>query len=70
MGLSAGISCRELPVLTFSTTLLASEKDVDLAVKSSRKAFETVWGLHAKPTWRGQLLWRLADLMERVCVCT
>ncbi|KAG8955661.1 aldehyde dehydrogenase (NAD(P)(+)) ald5 [Tulasnella sp. 424] len=44
---------------------LASEKDVDLAVKSSRKAFETVWGLHSKPTWRGQLLWRLADLMER-----
>ncbi|KAG8907975.1 aldehyde dehydrogenase (NAD(P)(+)) ald5, partial [Tulasnella sp. 408] len=44
---------------------LASERDVDIAVGSSRKAFETVWGVHAKPTWRGQLLSRLADLMER-----
>jgi acyl-CoA reductase-like NAD-dependent aldehyde dehydrogenase len=44
---------------------LASARDIDIAVASSRKAFNGPWRQLA-PTQRGKLLFRLADLMERV----
>jgi aldehyde dehydrogenase (NAD+) len=43
----------------------ASEKDVDEAVASARKAFEETWGLHTNGTARAQLLHKLADLIEK-----
>lgn len=44
---------------------LATEEDIDIAVRSSRKAFNTSWGKHVTGTERGRLLYKLADLMER-----
>uniref|UniRef100_A0A093VSU8 Aldehyde dehydrogenase n=1 Tax=Talaromyces marneffei PM1 TaxID=1077442 RepID=A0A093VSU8_TALMA len=40
------------------------EKDVDIAVKAARKAFEGEWK-HVTPSDRGRLLVRLADFLER-----
>lgn len=42
----------------------ATEKDVDIAVASARKAFEGVWR-QVTPAQRGQYLLKLADLVER-----
>ncbi|OQV03996.1 hypothetical protein CLAIMM_08951 [Cladophialophora immunda] len=39
-------------------------EDVDVAVKAARKAFEGGWA-DSDPAWRGSLLLRLADLMEK-----
>ncbi|KAJ7474916.1 aldehyde dehydrogenase [Mycena latifolia] len=44
---------------------LGSAKDVDIAVKAAHKAYKTTWGLKCPGTTRGQLLTRLADLIER-----
>ncbi|KDQ14746.1 hypothetical protein BOTBODRAFT_32498 [Botryobasidium botryosum FD-172 SS1] len=44
---------------------VASEADIDIAVASSRKAFNTVWGRNAPASTRVHLLNRLADLLER-----
>ncbi|GJJ07507.1 hypothetical protein Clacol_001709 [Clathrus columnatus] len=43
----------------------ASAKDIDIAVASARKAFQTTWGKNVLPTERARLLNRLADLIER-----
>lgn len=43
----------------------ASKADVDTAVESSRKAFEKLWSKVITPAQRGNLLWKLADLMQR-----
>lgn len=40
-------------------------KDVDLAVAAARKAFETGPWRRMNPSQRGQLLWRLAELVEK-----
>lgn len=40
------------------------EEDVDLAVAAAQKAFDTTWGLNASGPKRGELLWKLAQLME------
>ncbi|CAE6466334.1 unnamed protein product [Rhizoctonia solani] len=42
-----------------------SEKDVDLAVQAAQKAYDTVWGLNVSGIKRGQILIRLAELIER-----
>ncbi|KAJ5819466.1 Aldehyde dehydrogenase [Penicillium riverlandense] len=42
----------------------ATEKDVDIAVKAAREAFEGVWHT-VTPSDRGRMLTRLADLFER-----
>ena len=42
----------------------ATEKDVDLAVKAARAAFEGEWR-QTTPAVRGQLLNKLADLAEK-----
>ncbi|KLU89404.1 aldehyde dehydrogenase [Magnaporthiopsis poae ATCC 64411] len=42
----------------------ATEKDVDIAVKAARKAFEGVWK-QTTPQQRGILLTKLADLVEK-----
>ena len=42
----------------------ATEKDVDIAVSSARKTFETSWR-HVTPEQRGRYLVKLADLVER-----
>lgn len=42
----------------------ASAKDIDIAVKEARKAFQTVWGLNVPGFKRGQMLMRLAELIE------
>ncbi|PFH45469.1 hypothetical protein AMATHDRAFT_9185 [Amanita thiersii Skay4041] len=42
-----------------------STKDVDVAVAAAKKAYKTVWGLHTPGYERGQLLGKLADLMEK-----
>ena len=43
----------------------ATEEDVDIAVEAAQKAFETTWGLNASGSVRSDLLWKLAQLMER-----
>jgi aldehyde dehydrogenase (NAD+) len=43
----------------------ATAQDVDLAVEAAQKAFDTVWGLKASGSKRSNLLWKLADAMER-----
>ena len=43
---------------------LADLSDVDVAVASARKAFNTTWGLHAPGHKRAKLLAKLADIME------
>jgi len=43
----------------------ATEEDVDIAVEAAQKAFETTWGLNAPGSVRTDLLWKLAQLMER-----
>jgi len=42
----------------------ASEKDVDIAVKAARAAFEGGWRT-STPQTRGHLLFKLADLFEQ-----
>ncbi|KAF7717768.1 Aldehyde dehydrogenase [Penicillium ucsense] len=42
----------------------ATEKDVDVAVKAAREAFEGAWH-HVTPSDRGRMLTKLADLFER-----
>ncbi|EPS32996.1 Aldehyde dehydrogenase [Penicillium oxalicum] len=42
----------------------ATEKDVDIAVKAAREAFEGAWH-HVTPSDRGRMLTKLADLFER-----
>jgi aldehyde dehydrogenase (NAD+) len=43
----------------------ATEEDVDIAVEAAQKAFETTWGLNAPGAVRSNLLWKLAQLLER-----
>ncbi|CEH17557.1 aldehyde dehydrogenase [Ceraceosorus bombacis] len=43
----------------------ASAKDIDVAVKSARKAFKEVWGEKTPASQRGKILMRLADLVEQ-----
>ncbi|KAK1921485.1 putative aldehyde dehydrogenase [Papiliotrema laurentii] len=50
------------PLLEFSH---ASSVDVDRAVASARRAFQTTWGNNVPATARAGLLFKLADLMER-----
>ncbi|RSM04324.1 hypothetical protein CEP52_006916 [Fusarium oligoseptatum] len=40
------------------------EEDVDIAVRAARQAFEAGWA-DSDPAWRGSLLNRLADIVER-----
>lgn len=40
------------------------EEDVNLAVAAAQKAFDTTWGLNTSGPKRGELLWKLAQLME------
>ncbi|KAF4610319.1 hypothetical protein D9613_010285 [Agrocybe pediades] len=42
-----------------------TEKDVDAAVDAAQKAFDTVWGLKVGGLERSQLLWDLAQVMEK-----
>lgn len=44
---------------------LASEKDIDVAVKAARIAFKTTWGKNVTGFERSRLLNKLADLIER-----
>lgn len=43
----------------------ASAKDIDIAVRAAREAFNTTWGKNANGFERSRLLNRLADLIER-----
>ncbi|MEO0339723.1 MAG: aldehyde dehydrogenase family protein [Bacteroidota bacterium] len=43
---------------------LAEQAQVDVAVAAAIKAFETTWS-QVRPASRSQLLWKLADLIER-----
>lgn len=47
-----------------ATVERGSAADVDAAVKSARKAFNTVWGRRSSPSQRGACLLKLADLIE------
>lgn len=38
---------------------------MDIAVEAAQKAFDTTWGLNAPGSVRTDLLWKLAQLMER-----
>jgi aldehyde dehydrogenase (NAD+) len=40
-------------------------KDVDRAISAAKRAFETSWGLKVPGARRGELLNKLADLMEQ-----
>ncbi|KAI5890648.1 aldehyde dehydrogenase [Schizophyllum commune H4-8] len=42
----------------------ATAADVDTAVKVAEQAFKTSWGLKASGTRRGDLLWKLGNLMD------
>ncbi|KAF8314575.1 aldehyde dehydrogenase domain-containing protein [Cantharellus anzutake] len=48
---------------TIGIVAAATEKDVDIAVRAAREAFEQRWGMKAPPTERRRLLNRLADLV-------
>ena len=43
----------------------ATEEDVDIAVEAAQKAYDTTWGLNAPGSVRTDLLWKLAQLLER-----
>ncbi|KAH8111178.1 NAD-dependent aldehyde dehydrogenase [Phellopilus nigrolimitatus] len=43
---------------------LGTEKDVDVAVKAAREAYDTVWGLNMPGHERGKCLMKLAQLMD------
>jgi len=45
--------------------ILASEKDVDIAVAAARKAFRETWGKNVSGFERSRLINKLADLIER-----
>lgn len=47
-----------------STIASASKTDVDTAVASCRRAFETTW-TNTTPAERSKLIWKLADLIQR-----
>ena len=38
---------------------------MDIAVEAAQKAFDTTWGLNTPGSVRTDLLWKLAQLMER-----
>ncbi|KAK1225522.1 hypothetical protein PQX77_011541 [Marasmius sp. AFHP31] len=42
-----------------------SDKDVDLAVEAATRAYKTSWGLRVPGTKRGQMISKIADLMEQ-----
>ncbi|KAH8830847.1 NAD-aldehyde dehydrogenase [Flagelloscypha sp. PMI_526] len=48
-----------------AAVVAASSKDVDIAVKAARKAFQTSWGKNVTGFERSRLLHKLADLFER-----
>jgi aldehyde dehydrogenase (NAD+) len=48
-----------------ANSLLASAKDIDVAVAAARKAFETTWGKNVNGFERSKLINKLADLIER-----
>lgn len=43
----------------------ASAEDVDDAVIAAREAFETTWGLEVSANERGELMFRLAELLDK-----
>lgn len=45
--------------------MIASPKDIDVAVAAARKAFKTTWGKNVTGFERSRLLHKLADLIER-----
>ncbi|RDB22673.1 Aldehyde dehydrogenase [Hypsizygus marmoreus] len=47
------------------SVVAASPKDIDLAVASARKAFQTTWGKNVTGFERSKLIHKLADLIER-----
>ncbi|KAK0242721.1 aldehyde dehydrogenase domain-containing protein [Armillaria nabsnona] len=47
------------------SVVAASAKDIDLAVASARKAFNTTWGKNVTGFERSRLINKLADLIER-----
>ena len=49
----------------FTAVSEGTAKDVDRAVTAAKRAFETSWGLKASGSRRGELLNKLADLIER-----
>jgi aldehyde dehydrogenase (NAD+) len=49
----------------FTAIAEGTAKDVDRAVAAAKRAYETSWGLKASGSRRGELLNKLADLMER-----
>lgn len=50
---------------TITTLSSATKEDVNDAVSSCRRAFESSWSKEITPAQKGQLLWKLADLIER-----
>ena len=49
----------------FTAVAEGTAKDVDRAVVAARRAYETSWGLKTPGSRRGELLNKLADLIER-----
>ena len=49
----------------FTAVAEGTAKDVDRAVSAARRAYETSWGLKVPGPRRGELLNKLADLMEQ-----
>lgn len=47
------------------TISAATEKDVDIAVKAARKAYDNSWGLKVNGSDRGKLMIKLAELIEK-----
>lgn len=45
--------------------LQASPRDIDVAVKAARQAFQTTWGKNVTGFERSRLINKLADLIER-----
>ncbi|KXN81421.1 Aldehyde dehydrogenase [Leucoagaricus sp. SymC.cos] len=50
---------------TITTVPGGGAKDVDIAVKAARKAYNTSWGLKVPGSERGRILGKFADLLEK-----
>jgi aldehyde dehydrogenase (NAD+) len=56
-----------LPAVTgelITKVAIGSSVDVDKAVIAARKAFKTAWGLNIPGSVRGELLYKVAGLLE------
>ncbi|KAE9403857.1 aldehyde dehydrogenase [Gymnopus androsaceus JB14] len=58
------VSCNTATGKLLTKVSAATSKDVDIAVEAARKAYKTSWGLKVPGVQRGEMLMKLANLLE------